>query len=147
MIVRSSRPFRLAAWLALAAMLSLALAPSISHALAASRGDAAFAEVCTSSGIRFVATSASPGAVAPGSPGAPGDAIPNGDGGIVAMLDHLGPCPLCALGPIGGLTGPSARVACPADPGPCARLAPREAPRPGRIALAAPPRGPPAQRA
>jgi hypothetical protein len=143
MLTRTGRPFRLAAWLALAAMLALALAPSVSRALAASRGEAGFAEVCTSVGIRFVDMTPALGS----SPGAQGEAGGSGENGAVATLEHTGPCPLCAVGPIGGVPGEPAAAGHRGDGATLLQLAPPEAPRPVRIALAASPRGPPALRA
>lgn len=46
---------RRSCWIAIFAMLALALLPSVSHALAAARGAAGLAEVCTPLGARLVA--------------------------------------------------------------------------------------------
>jgi hypothetical protein len=86
--------FRRFAWIALIAALALALVPTLSHALAAQQGQASWAEVCTSQGLKAVAADA-------------GDAQGEPAGAVVAHLDH---CQLCILGAHlpGVPTGPAA---------------------------------------
>ena len=105
----------------------MALLPTLSHALAAARGEAGWAEICTPQGTRVVADAG--GGVAPAS-------------GIGGPLDH---CPYCVLAAQAALLPPSTPVVV---------LRPRHAESVPRLLLrasrtpfewaAAQPRGPPA---
>ena len=70
---------RSAAWLALVALLALALMPTIARALAFAHGDASWAEVCTTQGLRLTAVAQT------------------GDEAPAAGRGHLDHCAFCAL--------------------------------------------------
>ncbi|MDL2336688.1 MAG: DUF2946 family protein [Pseudomonadota bacterium] len=81
----SAVSLRLSCWLALLAVLALALLPTVSHALAAARGQAAWAEVCTPRGARLVAAASADGE------------LQQEQGAPASSAFHLEHCPLCAL--------------------------------------------------
>jgi hypothetical protein len=75
-----------AVWIALVAMLAFALLPTLSRALAFAGSDpSAWAEVCTSQGMKWVSTADANA----GASGAPAQALP---------LDPCGFCPLAGAG-------------------------------------------------
>ncbi len=76
----SSTQLRRACWLALLAVLALALLPGVSRALAASRGQDAWAQVCSAQGERVVVS---------------GEAV-DGQRNPAPAGMHLEHCPLCA---------------------------------------------------
>lgn len=121
--------FRRFAWIALIAAIVLALVPTLSRALATQQGQAAWAEVCTSSSLTVVTANV------------PGDAREVPGGAVVVHLDH---CPFCILG--ANLPGlPTAPVELPMQASPThampARL--REAARMHHAWAHAPARAPP----
>jgi hypothetical protein len=89
---QSQRPWAL--WLALLLALFAALAPTVSHALNWRRGDtAAWVEVCTSTGPRWMALAAAPdraGEPVFSAPVAPSSEAPDS----AQTLEH---CPFCLL--------------------------------------------------
>lgn len=121
----ATRHRRLAAWIALVAMLALAVVPTVSRAWAFANGHALWAPVCTPQGVKLVAA-----ADADDAPAAAGQ-----------LLEH---CAFCALAGDGAVPLPAAQAEPP--------LLARRAEMPARFLQAActphawrsaQPRGPP----
>lgn len=129
------RRLSLLTWFALAGVLALALLPTVSHALAlasGASGNSAWAEVCTTQGLKRVAVAA-------------GLSIDSGDVPAAPAAGHAAACPFCKLGADSPLLppGPWAAPAAPVLRAPWRPPSCEQAPRGLHVWGAAQPRAPP----
>jgi len=133
------RRLSLLTWFALAGVLALALLPTVSHALAfasGASGNSAWAEVCTTQGLKRVAVGTGLPIEGGDAPAAPGPA---------PAAEHAAACPFCKLGadspslPTGPLAAPAAHLLRDLWQSPSCEQAPPDR----RVWAAAQPRAPP----